>query len=198
MLSNRTLCASDHRRRYIKSSRTSAKRYFKKVNKLLQRLLPSPESQFDPQARHCCTKHRFPLYLYPSLFNPPRSLTITGTMSENPKVKRARDTLSELYSFYQANRDSVLSNSSGNILIGLDLTPVPPPAAEKVKELKENLGELAKDEEVIQGVPADLLQIMVAVATTSSLKRGGKHELELMLAAAESSSLRRAGGKKKE
>ncbi|KAG9258666.1 uncharacterized protein F5Z01DRAFT_643862 [Emericellopsis atlantica] len=93
-------------------------------------------------------------------------------------TKKARDTLSSIYSFYEANKDtlerapSFLSDTSRDIQIGLRSSVVP--SAEQTEELKKDLRELVKTKEALGNIPAAELQLMMEAANASTIRRKQK------------------------
>lgn len=93
------------------------------------------------------------------------------------KVKKARDTLSSIYSFYANNRDSVdnvplfVRESGEEIAMTLDVGTVP--SAEQTEELKKQLKELIGTQETINNIPAKERQAMVEAANASTIRRKG-------------------------
>ncbi|KAM4058840.1 hypothetical protein HRG_008275 [Hirsutella rhossiliensis] len=94
------------------------------------------------------------------------------------KVKRARDTLSSIYSFYVKNRESIenvpsfISNSSREVQIKITASTVP--SAEQTEELKAELRELARTQEVINSIPESERRAMIEAATASTIRRKPK------------------------
>ncbi|KAK2737075.1 hypothetical protein FQN55_001287 [Onygenales sp. PD_40] len=95
--------------------------------------------------------------------------------ANSDKAKKARDTLSSIYSFYAANRDSLdrvpsfLSKSSGDIPIIVQVDKVP--SSEQAEALKNQLRELTGTKELIDSIPSEEWQMMVQVANASTIKR---------------------------
>ncbi|EEQ86220.2 hypothetical protein RJZ56_004129 [Blastomyces dermatitidis] len=91
------------------------------------------------------------------------------------KAKKARDTLGSIYSFYAANRDSLervpsfMSDSSRDLPIIFQTDPVP--TAEETEQLKKNLSDLIKTQEIFNQIPDQQRQLMVEAANASTIKR---------------------------
>lgn len=93
------------------------------------------------------------------------------------KVKRARNTMSSLLSYYFTNRESLeripsfVSDTSQEIMIRLQSNTVP--SAEQAEELKKQLNELVATQEAINNIPAWERQRMIEAAKTSAGRRKG-------------------------
>ncbi|PYI02491.1 hypothetical protein BO78DRAFT_422537 [Aspergillus sclerotiicarbonarius CBS 121057] len=93
------------------------------------------------------------------------------TMADKQQ-KRARDTLSLIYSYYKTNENTIenvpswISNSSGDIPIAVDI-----PTAAQTEECKETLKELTAIKQVIDGIPARERQMMLDAAYASTIRR---------------------------
>jgi hypothetical protein len=91
------------------------------------------------------------------------------------KKKKARDTLSSIFSYYNANKEtldrvpSFVSNSSGDIPIAVQI-----PSAEQTEELKKTLKGLLEVKEVIDGLSDRDKQLMTEAANASTIRRRGK------------------------
>lgn len=87
-------------------------------------------------------------------------------------AKKARDTLTSIYSFYATNRDTIesvpsfVSKSSGHIPIAIQV-----PSAEQTEGLKKTLRELLDAKEGIDGISDRDRQLMVEAANSSTIKR---------------------------
>lgn len=89
------------------------------------------------------------------------------------KKKKARDTLSSIFSYYKKNEETIenipssfISDSSRDIPIAIQI-----PSAEQTEELKKTLKELLGVKDVIDGLSARDKQIMTEVANASTIKR---------------------------
>ena len=89
------------------------------------------------------------------------------------KKKKARDTLSLIFSYYKKNEETIenipssfISDSSRDIPIAVQI-----PSAEQTEELKKTLKELLGVKDVIDGLSARDKQIMTEVANASTIKR---------------------------
>ncbi|KAG8407065.1 hypothetical protein J3458_020559 [Metarhizium acridum] len=92
-------------------------------------------------------------------------------------VNKARDTLSSIYSFYAANRETLdripffISQSSREIPMMLRSSTVP--SAEQTEEMKKQLQGLLQTKEAIENIPARERQMMVEAAYASTVGRKG-------------------------
>ncbi|KAK2808893.1 hypothetical protein FQN50_004369 [Emmonsiellopsis sp. PD_5] len=95
--------------------------------------------------------------------------------ANSDKAKEARDTLSSIYSFYAANRDSLdsipsfMSKSSREIPIIVQADNIPSP--EHAENLKKQLKELTGTKELMDSIPSEEWQMMVQAANASTIKR---------------------------
>lgn len=91
-------------------------------------------------------------------------------------TKKARDTLSSIYSFYASNKDKIehppsfVTDGSGDIFIGIRSSEIPT-SVERTEDLKKNLQEYVKMDEVIKGIPPAELKMMKDAAYASTIKR---------------------------
>lgn len=91
-------------------------------------------------------------------------------------TKKARDTLSSIYSFYASNKDKIenppsfVTDGSGDILIGMRSSEIPT-SVERTEGLKKNLQGYVKIDEVIKGIPPTELKMMTDAAYASTIKR---------------------------
>ncbi|KEY72773.1 hypothetical protein S7711_10586 [Stachybotrys chartarum IBT 7711] len=97
--------------------------------------------------------------------------------SADDTVKRARDTLSSIYSFYANNKDdlervpSFISDASREVPFVLRTSN--PPTAEQVKSLKGDLRDIVATKEAIDNIPAKERELMIQAANASTVRRKG-------------------------
>jgi hypothetical protein len=91
------------------------------------------------------------------------------------KKKKARDTLSSIFSYYKKNEETIenipssfISDSSRDIPIAVQI-----PSAEQTEELKKTLKELLGVKDVIDGLSARDKQLMTEAANASTIRRRG-------------------------
>ncbi|OAX80132.1 hypothetical protein ACJ72_05539 [Emergomyces africanus] len=98
---------------------------------------------------------------------PSNSGAETPTAGGDDKAKKARDTL--------ANRDSLervpsfMSDSSRDLPIIFQTDTVP--TAEDTEQLKQDLSDLTKTQEIIDQIPDQEWQLMIEAANSSTIKR---------------------------
>ncbi|EDN06611.1 hypothetical protein I7I51_09018 [Histoplasma capsulatum] len=106
---------------------------------------------------------------------PSKSSAETPAAGGDDKAKKARDTLGSIYSFYAANHDSLervpsfMSDSSRDLPIIFQTDTVP--TAEETEQLKKNLSDLIKTQEIIDQIPDQERQLMIEAANASTIKR---------------------------
>lgn len=88
------------------------------------------------------------------------------------KKKKARDTLSSIFSYYEANKETIenspsfISDGSRDIPIAVQI-----PSAEQTEELKKTLKELLEVKDVIDGLSDRDRQLMTEAANASTIRR---------------------------
>lgn len=96
--------------------------------------------------------------------------------NNSSKAKRARDTLSSIYSFYAANRESLervpsfLSQSSRDVPLFLAPDNVQH-TEDEIEDLKKELQEYVQIKEIMEGMSAAEQQLMFQAAYASTIKR---------------------------
>lgn len=122
------------------------------------------------------------LHLQPSdasaraiMSNSPSKSGAEAPTGGDDKVKKARDTLGSIYSFYATNRESLqrvpsfVSDSSRDIPILFETNTVP--TAEQTEQFKKDLAELVETKEAIDQIPERERQMMMEAANASTIKR---------------------------
>lgn len=102
----------------------------------------------------------------------------TSASGNNPSAKRARDTLSRIYSWYLVNRDSLertpsfvstISNSSREIVVVALSHDIPP--EHQLGDLQQELKELTKTQEAIDALSKVERDLMLQAAQSTHSKR---------------------------
>ena len=95
-------------------------------------------------------------------------------MTKSTKTKKARDTLSSIFSYYETNKESIenvpsfISDSSRDIPIAVQI-----PSAEQTEDLKKTLKGLLEVKDVIDGLSDRDRQLMTEAANASTIRRRG-------------------------
>ncbi|KAH7303299.1 hypothetical protein B0I35DRAFT_180722 [Stachybotrys elegans] len=94
--------------------------------------------------------------------------------SDNPKVKRAREILNSIYSFFVKNKDEYEPPSfvsDGSRVVPLVYLPENVPTPEETRRLTVEMEELVATNEVIGNVSEEEREIMTNAAKASIAKR---------------------------